>query len=161
MKVYAPIGYYHDPEDIYDLYPSSTFKGDEADIILNFQKHGLGNFHAIDGTPDAESYITPAEASKEKSIVFTSDGQYLVRFTGGSRKFLSQGNYMHGFYIDIYQLIDAPGYEYSGLLEEAPENEPDITSMSDDELENYAIGLIGKVKEVVIELERRDTRKSK
>lgn len=161
MKVYAPIGYYHDPVDIYDLYPCSTFKGDEADIIVNFQKHGLGSFYDIGGAADEESYITPAEASKDKSIVFTSDGQHIVRFTHGDMKLLQNGNYMHGFYIDIYQLIDAPGYEYSGLLEETPEDEPDITSMSDDELENYALGLVKKVKEAVIELQRRDTRKSK
>ena len=161
MKVYAPIGYYHDPEDIYDLYPSSTLKGDEADIIVNFQKHGLGSFHAIDDAPDEESFIAPAEASKDNSIVFTSDGQHIVRFTHGDMKRLQNGSDMHGFYIDIYQLIDAPGYENSGLLEEVPENEPDITSMSDDELEDYALGLVKKVKEAVIELQRRDTRKSK
>ena len=155
MRVYAPIGYYNDPADIFDLYPSSAFKGDEADIIVKYQKDGFGAFHTIDGTPDEESYIAPVEASKDKNIVFTSDGQYLVRFTGGSYELLRKGSDMHGFFIDIYKLIDAPGYEYSGLLEETPK-EKDITEMTYDELYDYTLDLTKKVKEAVIELKRRD-----
>ena len=154
MKVYAPIGYYNDPEDIFDLYPSSTFKGDEADIIVNYQKDGFGAFHTIDGTPDEESYITPIEASTDKNIIFTNDGQYIVRFTHGNMSLLRIGNDMHGFYIDIYKLIDAPGYEYSGLEEETPE-EKDITEMTYDELCSYALDLSKKLKEAVIEIKRR------
>ena len=155
MKVYAPIGYYNDPEDIFDLYPSSTFKGDEADIIVNYQKDGFGAFHTIDGTPDEESYITPIEASNDKNIIFTNDGQYIVRFTHGNMSLLRIGNDMHGFFIDIYKLIDAPGYEYSGLLEETPE-EKGITEMTYDELCSYALDLSEKLKKAVIEIKRRE-----
>lgn len=156
MKVFAPIGYYNDPEDIIDLYPSSTFKGDEADIIVKYQKDGFGAFHTIDGFPDEESYIAPVEASMDKNIVFASDGQHLVRFTRGSYELLRQGEDMHGFFIDIYKLIDAPGYEHSGLLEETPE-EKDITEMTYDELYAYTLDLTKKVKEAVAELKRRES----
>jgi hypothetical protein len=78
-----------------------------------------------------------------------------VRFTGGSYELLRKGSDMHGFFIDIYKLIDAPGYEYSGLLEETPE-EKDITEMTYDELYDYTLDLTKKVKEAVIELKRRD-----
>lgn len=155
MKVYAPIGYYNEPYDIVDLFPCSTLKGDEADIIVKYMKDGYGNFHTIDGTPDMESYITPIEASKDSCIVFTSDGQHLVRFTRGSMERLQNGSDMHGFYIDIYKLIDAPGYEYSGLEEETPE-EKDITEMDYDELCSYALDLSKKLKEAVIEIKRRE-----
>lgn len=160
MKVFAPIGYYNDTQDIMDLFPNYAFKGDEADIIVKYQKDGFGAFHTIDGTPDEESYISPIEASMDKDIVFTSDGQHLVRFTRGNVDRLIRGNDQHGFYIDIYKLIDAPGYEYSGLLEETPA-EKDITEMTYDELYAYTLDLTKKVKEAVIELKRRDAKKSK
>ena len=160
MKVFAPIGYYNDPEDIMDLFPCSTFKGDEADIIVKYQKDGFGAFHTIDGTPDEESYISPIEASMDKDIVFTSDGQHLVRFSRGDVGLLFRGSNQHGFFIDIYKLIDAPGYEYSGLPEETPEKK-DIAEMTYDELYAYTLDLTKKVKEAVIELKRRDAKKSK
>ena len=161
MKVYAPIGYYNEPYDIFDLFPCSTLKGDEADIIVKYMKDGYGNFHTIDGTPDMESYIAPIEASEDKNIVFTSDGQHLVRFTRGSMERLQNGSDMHGFFIDIYKLIDAPGYEYSGLEESTIEKDlpfpgkPGIKEMSYDELCSYALDLSEKLKEAVIEIKRR------
>ena len=153
MKVYIPVGYYNDPEDIFDLYPSSTFKGDEADIIVKYFKDGYGNFTSIDH-PDVDSYITPEEASKANDIVFTSDGQYIVVFSPGNRKLLMEGSYDHGFYIDIYCLEDDPDYEVieSGV----PEPERDITEMTYDELYDYTLELTKKMKEAVIELKRRD-----
>jgi hypothetical protein len=167
MKVYAPIGYYNDPEDIMDLFPCSTLKGDEADIIVKYMKDGYGNFHTIDGTPDEESYIGPIEASMDKNIVFTSDGQHLVHFSRGNVDLLIRGNDQHGFFIDIYKLIDAPGYEYSGLEESTIEKDlpfpgkPGIKEMAYDELCSYALDLSEKLKEAVIELKRRDAKKSK
>lgn len=156
MRVYAPIGYYNDAKDIFDLFPNSTFKGDEADIIVKYCKDGYGAFHTIDGSPDDESYFTPAEASKDKNIVFTSDGMYFVRFSGGSYELLRKGSDQHGFYIDIYKLVDAPGYEYSGL-EEVESSEKDITEMTYDELYAYTLDLTKKVKEAVAELKRRES----
>lgn len=160
MKVYAPIGYYNDPEDIIDLYPSSAFKGDEADIIVQYYLDGYGAFHTID-YPDIDSFISPKDASKDKCVVFTSDGQYIVRFSLGNYKLLRQGDDMHGFFIDIYKLTEDTDYdEYVKELEE--ENaEPDVTEMGDEELEEYALGLVKKVKEAVLEIKRRETKKSK
>lgn len=154
MKAYAPIGYYNDPEDIIDLYPNSTFKGDEADIIVRYCLDGYGAFHTVDH-PDVDSFISPADASKSPDTVFTSNGEYIVVFSRGNIQLLRQGNDMHGFFIDIYKLVDVPGYEYSGLLEETPQ-EKDITEMTYDELYDYTLDLTKKVKEAVIELKRRD-----
>ena len=103
MKVYARIGYYNDPEDIIDLYPSSTFKGDEADIIVKYYLDGYGAFNAIDCPCP---YITPEEASKYPNVVFTSDGEYIVAFSRGDRSLLLSGSNMHGFFIYIYRLAD-------------------------------------------------------
>ena len=160
MKVYAPIGYYNDPEDIIDLYPSSTFKGDEADIIVKYYLDGYGAFHTIDD-PYIDSFISPKDASNDKCVVFTSDGQYIVRFSCGDYKLLFKGSDMHGFFIDIYKLTEDTDYdEYVKGLEEE-DAEPDITEMGDEELEEYALGLVKKVKEAVIEIKRRETKKSK
>lgn len=103
MKVYTRIGYYNDPEDIIDLYPSSTFKGDEADIIVKYYLDGYGAFNTIDCP---YPYITPEEASKYPNVVFTSDGEYIVAFSRGDRSLLLSGSNMHGFFIYIYRLAD-------------------------------------------------------
>ena len=160
MKVYIPVGYYNDPKDIFDLYPSSTFKGDEADIIVKYFKDGYGNFHSID-YPDVDSYITPEEASKANDVVFTSDGQYIVVFSAGNRELLMEGSYDHGFYIDIYCLEDDLDYEYEPVESGIPEPERDIKEMSDDELYDYTLDLTRKTKEAVFEMMRRKTGKVK
>lgn len=128
MKAYIPVGYYNDPEDIIDLYPSSAFKGDEADIVVSYFKGGYGNFHSID-YPDVDSYITPEEASKANDIVFTSDGQYIVVFSPGNRKLLMEGSYDHGFYIDIYCLEDDPDYEVIESSVPEPETAEDVRKL--------------------------------
>ena len=103
MKTYQIVGYYNDPEDIIDLFPCSTLKGDEADIIVKYFKDGYGAFHTID-YPDTD--ITPEEASKSDDVVFTSDGEYIVVFSRGDMSLLRSGSDMHGFFIDIYRLVD-------------------------------------------------------
>ena len=148
MKVYAPIGYYNDPQDILDLYPSSTFKGDEADIIVKYQQDGYGNFHTFDGTPEIEACYTTSEALCDNSVVFASDDQHLVRFTRGDMKLLQEGNDMHGFFIDIYKFVDLK-------FADIPGEEKDITRMGDDELCQYALDLTEKMKEAVSEIKRR------
>ena len=149
MKVYAPIGYYNDPEDIFDLYPNSTFKGDEADNIVKYQQDGYGNFHAFDGTPEIEACYTTSEALCDNSVVFASDDQHLVRFTRGNMKLLQEGNDMHGFFIDIYEFVDLKDVDISG------EKKDTITRMSDDELYEYTLDLTEKMKEAVKEIKRR------
>lgn len=128
MKAYIPVGYYNDPEDIFDLYPSSAFKGDEADIVVSYFKAGYGNFHSIDH-PDVDSYITPEEASKANDVVFTSDGQYIVVFSAGDYELLKKGASGHGFYIDIYCLEEAEDYdEYANSIPE-PETTEDVRKL--------------------------------
>ena len=84
MFVYVPIGYYNDSQDIIDLYPGGPFKGDEADIIVNYMNEGGGNFHHVLGIQDPESFLTPKDVSESKCMVFTSDGQFAVSFSTGS-----------------------------------------------------------------------------
>lgn len=118
MKVYVPIGYYNDAEDIIDLFPNSTFKGDEADIVINYFADNYGAFHYIDH-PDVDSYYAPDEVSKDKRMVFSSDGQYAVMFSQGDGKLLYQGDDNHGFFIDIYRLEEVEDYErYPNFVEE-------------------------------------------
>ena len=151
MKVYTHIGYYNDTIDILDLFPNSTFKGDEADIVVKYWQKGYGAFHTVD-FPDVDTYISPKEASEDKSIVFTSNGQYIVRFSGGSHELLRKGSDMHGFFIDIYALLENPDIE-----EEETPAEKDITEMTYDELYEYTLDLTKKVKEAVAELKRRES----
>lgn len=157
MKVYAPVGYYNDPEDIMDLFPCSTFKGDEADIVVNAIHSLYGNFHTIDDTPDVDTCISPADASKSDCTVFTSDGEYIVVFSRGNTQLLKQGNDMHGFFIDVYHLEDVPGYEEYEKELNTPllPDEPDLKKMTKDELYEYTLYLSKKVKEAVRELTSR------
>jgi hypothetical protein len=149
MKIYAPIGYYNDPEDIIDLFPNSAFKGDEADIVVNYLKDGYGNFHSID-CPDIDNCISPKDASEDKCTVFTSDGQYIVRFSLGDYNLLRKKNEMHGFFIDIYRLIDSPEGE-----EKYTVKNDGVTEMDDDELQEYALDLVTRTNGVIAELIRR------
>jgi hypothetical protein len=154
MKVYSPVGYYNDPEDIMDLFPCSLFKGDEADIVVNAMHDLYGNFHEIDN-PEVDACISPADASKSKDLVFSSDGMYIVVFSRGDTQALRRGDDMHGFFIDVYHLEEVPGYaEYEAELN-APVPEPDIKKMSYDELYEYTLNLSKKVKEAVQELTSR------
>lgn len=157
MKVYAPVGYYNDNEDIMDLYPCSTFKGDEADIVVNAIHSLYGNFHTIDDTPDVDNCISPADASKSPDTVFTSDGEYIVVFSRGNTQLLRQGNDMHGFFIDVYHLEEVPGYEeYEQEFTVPVLPEPDdLKKMTKDELYQYTLCLSKKVKEAVRELTSR------
>ncbi len=148
MKVYAPIGYYNDPKDIFDLYPNGAFKGDEADIIVKYQQDGFGDFHTFDGTLEIEACYTTSEALCDNSVVFASDDQHLVRFTRGDMKLLQEGNDMHGFYIDIYKFVDLK-------FADIPGEEKDITRMGNDELYEYTLDLTEKMKEAVSEIKRR------
>lgn len=128
MKVYVPLGYYNDNEDIIDLFPSNAFKGDEADIVVNYLKNNYGAFHTIDN-PDIDSFISPAEASKDSRIVFSSDGQYVVSFTTGNYHLLHNGDDMHGFFIDIYHLEEVEDYdEYANSIPE-PETVEDVRKL--------------------------------
>lgn len=153
MLVYKPIGYYNDAEDIIDVFPSSFFKGDEADIIYKYFQDGYGNFHSID-YPDDDSFYTLKEASNAPGAVFTSDGMHLVVFTKGSINSLMKKDYMHGYYIDIYALEDAPDYVDEDT-QGVPDPETDFDHMSDDELLKTGEYVAKKMKDIVAEIKRR------
>ena len=156
MKVYAPIGYYNDSQDIFDLYPGGSFKGDEADIIVDYMNEGGGNFHYIPEEPkDPESFLTPKDVSESKCMVFTSDGQFAVSFSTGSYESLKKGSDMHGFYIDVYHLEDRPEYDkYLKELEEE-QSEPGIKTMPTDDLLDYVNALTKTARDGIAELKRR------
>ena len=156
MFVYVPIGYYNDPEDIIDLYPGGPFKGDEADIIVNYMLNGLGNFHSVpEGPRDPESFLTPRDASEDTRVVFASNGQYIVSFCSGSYELLRKKNDMHGFFIDIYRLEDRPDFDEYLREIEREYSEPDIKAMTTKELQEYVQDLVKKTKEAILELNSR------
>lgn len=108
MKKYKPIATYHDIEDIMGLFPSSTLKGDEADIVVKHLLSGEGNPYTIVEAP--ESSIWTEEEVREDmehgNFTLTLDGKYGVRFTRGDSYLLKIGSDGHGFYIDIYEAFD-------------------------------------------------------
>lgn len=156
MFVYVPIGYYNDSQDIFDLYPGGSFKGDEADIIVNYMNEGGGSFHCVPDRPkDPESFLTPKDVSESKCMVFTSDGQFAVSFSTGSYESLKKGNDMHGFFIDVYRLEDRPEYDkYLKELEEE-ESRADISTMPTDDLLDYVNTLAKTARDGIAELKRR------
>jgi hypothetical protein len=156
MFVYVPIGYYNDPEDIIDLYPGGPFKGDEADIIVNYMLDGLGNFHSVpEGPRDPESFLTPRDASEDTRVVFASNGQYIVSFCSGSYELLRKKNDMHGFFIDIYHLEDRPDFDEYLREIERENSEPDIKTMPTDDLLDYVNKLAKTARDGIAELKRR------
>lgn len=156
MFVYVPIGYYNDSQDIFDLYPGGPFKGDEADIIVKYMCRGYGKFYYItEGLKDPESFLTPKDVSESKCMVFTSDGQFAVSFSGGSYEMLRKGSDMHGFFIDVYHLEDRPEYdEYLRGIEEE-ETRADIAEMPTDDLLDYVNKLAKTARDGIAELKRR------
>lgn len=109
MKTYyKPVATYNAPEDIIGLFPSSTLKGDEGDIVIRYYLKGEGKPLFIN-TCDEDALYTEAEIMGTPDFIFTSGGGYAVRFQRGSAKLLRQGNDMHGFYIDIYERVGNSG----------------------------------------------------
>ena len=106
MKFAKHIGYYNDRLDICDLYPSDAIKDDMGDIVAKYMKDGYGNFHysGLDDKPlpyqDFEDEVKGGEAK------LTTDGKYLVTFQCGDWKKLAKGSDDHGFYIDIYEIVE-------------------------------------------------------
>lgn len=106
MKFAKHIGYYNDYLDICDLYPSDVIKDDMGDIVAKYMKDGYGNFHysGLDDEPlpyqDFEDEVKGGEAK------LTTDGKYLVSFQCGDWKKLAKRSDDHGFYIDIYEIVE-------------------------------------------------------
>lgn len=109
MIRYIPIAVYHDTEDINNLFPSGSLKGDEADIIVKRYLAGNGNPRKIDHADD-EAIWTEKEVREDianGNFLLTTNGKYGVRFTRGDSAALKRyGNDQAGFYIDIYRELD-------------------------------------------------------
>lgn len=137
MKLYKHIGYYDSKEDIIDLWPNETLKGDEADIVVKYWKDGYGAFHTLEnGDLFSEDDFT--EDLSEGRCDITSDKRYIVGFAEGDWKALAKsqdGNLDHGFYIDVWE----------------------IAGESDDleELWATAESLTNQLKEVIEKIKRR------
>lgn len=104
MRKYKPIATYNMADDIIALFPNSTLKVDEANIIYGKFKEGFGEPHII-GEPDEESIWTEDEVAEDVAngnFVLTGDKKHGVRFTRGA---MVKGVPM-GYYIDIYELVD-------------------------------------------------------
>ena len=108
MKKYKPIATYHDIEDIMGLFPSSTLKGDEADIVVKHLLSGEGNPYTIVEAPEGSIWTEEEvrEDMEHGNFTLTLDGKYGVRFTRGDSYLLKIGSDGHGFYIDIYEAFD-------------------------------------------------------
>ena len=105
MKFVKHIGYYNDHLDICDLYPCDTIKDDAGDIIVKYMKDGYGHFYHSD--PDEPvPYEDFEDEVKGGEAKLTADGKYLVTFQRGDWKLLAKGYDYHGFFIDIYEILD-------------------------------------------------------
>lgn len=134
-KVYQHIGYFDDKEDIIDLWPNEILKGDEADIVVKYWKDGYGSFHTIpEGDVFPESDFDN-EISNGRSDI-TEDHRYIVGFQEGDWKALAKG-WRHGFYIDIWEVVE------------------DEEDQAIQELWEKAEALTDELKAVITEIERR------
>lgn len=138
MKKYKHIGYFDDKEDIIDLWPNHTLKGDEADIVVKYWKNGYGAFHTLEnGDLFPEEDFT--DDLSEGNADITEDKRYIVCFQEGDWKSLAKcqdGDIDHGFYIDIWEV--------------AGDDNEDL-----DELWEYAESLTNQLKEVMEKIKRR------
>ncbi len=105
MKFAKHIGYYNDHLDIFNLYPCDAIKDDMGDIVAKYMKDGYGHFYHSDPDEpipyeDFEDEVNGGEAK------LTTDGKHLVVFQCGDWKKLAKGYDGHGFFIDIYEIIN-------------------------------------------------------
>lgn len=141
MKLCQHIGYYNDPEDIIDIFPSANIKPDMGDIVLKYMRDGYGNFHT---GYDVQPFEYFEDDLSGGTAVMTSDGKHLVNFSYGNWKALAKGSGQHGYYIDIWEVYDEPDIE---------ENE--FSGMTDNEILGLASTLSENLKNVVAEIKRR------
>lgn len=143
MKLCHHIGYYNDPEDIIDIFPSANIKPDMGDIVFKYMQDGYGNFHNVN--PGGE--VQPFEDFEDElgyTAIPTTDEKYIVVFTKGDWKALAKGSDQHGYFIDIWEVYDEPDIE---------ENE--FSGMGDNEILDLASTLSENLKNVVAEIKRR------
>ena len=105
MKFVKHIGYYNDHLDICDLYPCDAIKDAAGDIVVEYMKDAFGHFYYSD--PDEPiPYEEFEDEVNEGEAKLTTDGKYLVTFQCGDWKKLAKGSDDHGFFIDIYKIVD-------------------------------------------------------
>lgn len=144
MKLCQHIGYYNDPEDIIDIFPSANIKPDMGDIVLKYMRDGYGNFHDVNPGGEIQPFEDFEDDLSGGTAVMTSDGKHLVNFSYGNWKVLAKGSGQHGYYIDIWEVYDEPDIE---------ENE--FSGMTDNEILDLASTLSENLKNVVAEIKRR------
>lgn len=134
MKQYRPIAVYDNAEDIISLFPRDRFKPDMGDIIYNQFKDGYGEPKLIN-EPDKEAYWDEKEIMEDNAnFILTGDKKHGVRFTRGT---MVHG-VPYGFYIDIYELVDAD------------EAEPEFTEAQLKLISRERLAIDSKIKQVII-----------
>lgn len=144
MKLCKHIGYYNDPKDIIDLFPSADIKPDMGDIVFKYMKNGYGNFHHVNQSAELQPFDDFDDDLSGGTAVMTSDGKHLVNFSYGDWKALAKGSDEHGYYIDIWEVYDEPDKE---------ENE--FSWWTDNELLDLASVISENLKNVIAEIKRR------
>lgn len=104
-KYYKHIGYFNDAEDIIDLYPSSFFKGDEAGIVTNYMQSGYGKFYSVENNENFPFDNFKFELEHQIAAI-TPDDKYIVTFSLGDRNKLFKNSPEHGYYIDVWELVE-------------------------------------------------------
>ena len=99
---YQHIGTYHEKDDIENIFPSSTLKGDEADMVV-YNYHG--NMKEITGGITEEKNAFDFEIGMN-TAQYTSNKQYIVTFIRGDANLLKKGSEDHGYYIDIWKRVE-------------------------------------------------------
>lgn len=103
---YKPIATINDPEIIIDLFPNTV-----ADIDPSLAKRIVEycEFYPDDTNkiidPEPETYLYIGDIIIDNSTVITPSLNHAVRFTRGDISLLKKYDVMHGFYIDIYELV--------------------------------------------------------
>ena len=107
MKRYRPIATINkNIKDIIEYFPSSTIKGDEANIIVKDYLSGELEAKTLNRW-DEDVFYTVEEVVEDEDFVLTTDGKYAVRFTRGDIGLLVKASDHHGFYIDIYKVVES------------------------------------------------------
>jgi hypothetical protein len=105
MTQYRPIATINNAEYILRYFPNSTLKGDEANIIVRAYLNGDIQARKIDSW-DEDSFYGMEDIVNDANFLFTNDGKYAVRFQRGNTVMLRRNQLGHGFYIDIYKVVD-------------------------------------------------------
>lgn len=119
-NIYKHRGTYHDPEDIRNLFPAFPLEGREADAIVAAMFNEGGNFEPDMDGPE-EPYSDFVDELERGDARETANGKYIVTFCKGSRELLDKGDWMHGYYIDVWENIGEPTERLDELFKRANE----------------------------------------